>query len=105
MVTIERMPEARAFGVRNWTMQGREEAEAVASTYGDLRVTLVFEVGRRLFTLDEVRALAPGQVFDLGRDETVPVDILANGARLGRGEIVKVGASLAVRVIELHGHG
>ncbi len=103
--TLEQpLQPAGAFGSEEWTMQSGHESDPVAATFGDLRVTLVFEVGRRLATLDEVRALAPGQVLDLGRDEAAPVDILANGARLGRGEIVKVGDALAVRITVLHGH-
>ncbi len=93
-----------AGGSEEWTMQSGQEGDPIGETFGELRVTLVFEVGRRLATLNEVRALAPGQVLHLGRDETAPVDILANGARLGRGEIVKVGDALAVRITGLHGH-
>lgn len=101
---IEAPRPAGAFGSEGWTMQDGQEGGPVAATFGDLRVTLVFELGRRLATLDEVRGLTAGQVFGLGRDESAPVDILANGARLGRGEIVKVGDMLAVRITGLHGH-
>lgn len=100
----EALRPAGSFGSGEWTMQGEQDGDPVGATFGDLRVTLVFEVGRRLATLDEVRGLAPGQVLDLGRDDTAPVDILANGARLGRGEIVRVGDALAVRITGLHGH-
>lgn len=105
MATLdELLRPAGAFGSGEWTMQGGQDGDPVSATFGDLRVTLVFELGRRLATLDEVRGLAPGQVLHLGRDESSPVDILANGTRLGRGEIVKVGDALAVRIIGLHGH-
>ncbi len=104
-VTLEQpLQPAGAFEAGEWTMQDEQECASVEATFGDLRVTLVFELGRRLATLDEVRGLAPGQVLGLGRDEAAPVDILANGARLGRGEIVKIGDALAVRIIGLHGH-
>lgn len=104
MATLTEPPRAAgAFTAEGWTMQGGQEGDPVDATFGDLRVTLVFELGRRLATLAEVRELAAGQVLDLGRDDTSPVDILANGARLGRGEIVRVGDALAVRITGLHG--
>ena len=103
VVTLTEAPRlAGPFDLGGWTMQDQQEGDPVAATFGDLRITLVFELGRRLVTLEEVRGMVQGQVINLGRDEASPVDILANGARLGRGEIIKVGDALAVRVTGLN---
>lgn len=66
----------------------------------DVEVTLVFECGRWPITLGALRTLGEGHVFELGRPIDGPVDILANGRRIGRGDIVRVGDALGVR---LHG--
>jgi type III secretion protein Q len=73
-------------------------------TLDDLEVTLVFEIGRRLIDVAELRSIAPGYVFPMIHDASAPVDILANGRRIGRGEIVRIGETLGVRVARLFGH-
>ena len=73
-------------------------------TLDDLEVTLVFEIGRRFVDLAELRSIAPGYVFPMTQDASAPVDILATGRRKGRGEIVRIGETLGVRVTRLFGH-
>lgn len=72
---------------------------------GDLEIQLTFELGRQTVELEQLRTIAPGYVFALGRSRDDPVDIVANGRRIGRGEIVRVGDSLGVRLIRLFDHG
>jgi type III secretion protein Q len=72
---------------------------------GDLEVQLTFELGRQTVELEQLRTIAPGYVFALGRSPDDPVDIVANGRRIGRGEIVRVGDGLGVRLIRLFDHG
>ncbi|GBU17806.1 MULTISPECIES: type III secretion system cytoplasmic ring protein SctQ [Methylobacterium] len=68
-----------------------------------LGVSLSFELGRRSLPLSEIRALGAGHVFDLGLDPDQPVDLVANGTRIGRGEIVEIGERVGVRVTRLFG--
>lgn len=76
-----------------------EEAD-VAS----LPVKLVFEVGRKDVSLDELRGFGVGAPIPLDRPATTAVDILANGRRIGAGEIVLIGEQLGVRITRLNGH-
>lgn len=65
-------------------------------------IRLAFEIGRAEMSLAELGAIDEGHVFPLGRDPlSGPVDILANGRRIGQGELVEVGGTLAVRVLSL----
>jgi type III secretion protein Q len=64
-------------------------------------VTLVFEIGRLRLPLGELRTLAPGFSFDLGRDLRAPVDILVGGRKIGTGELVQIDERLGVRVSKL----
>lgn len=66
-------------------------------------IDLAFEVGRTTVELTELRSLAPGYVFALGRDPKTSVDVMANGRRIGRGEIVSIGDTLGVRIVRLTG--
>lgn len=67
----------------------------------DIEVTLLFEIGRLVMPLGELRALAPGHVFDLGRDPRGAVEILTGGKRIGQGEVVQVGDAVGVRVLRI----
>ncbi|WP_173643927.1 MULTISPECIES: type III secretion system cytoplasmic ring protein SctQ [Bradyrhizobium] len=63
-----------------------------------LEITLVFECGRWPLPLGTLRTINEGHVFELGRPLDGPVDILANGQRIGRGDLVRIGEKLAVRL-------
>lgn len=65
-----------------------------------IEVSLSFEFGRWPISLGEMKNLANGYVFDLARPVDGPIDIMANGKLLGRGEIVQIGDKLGVRLIE-----
>ena len=70
----------------------------------DLPVRLVFELGRVELSLGELQRLAPGALVPLGRPLEEPLDIMANGRRLGRGTLVQIGDSLGVRIVSLAGN-
>lgn len=76
-----------------------------AALVDEVEIGLRFEIGRDTIAVGELRAIGPGYVFALGRDPKSAIDILANGRRIGRGEIVRVGDTLGVRVSRLSGAG
>ncbi|WP_343716277.1 type III secretion system cytoplasmic ring protein SctQ [Inquilinus sp.] len=80
-----------------------DAATPPAERLDELPVTLVFELGRSELPLAAVQGLAPGAVIPLGRDPGEAVDIVANGRRIGRGEIVRIENELGVRVVRLFG--
>ena len=83
--------------------EGGAAALEEASIAG-LPVRLVFELGRREVTLDELRDMAIGTPISLEKPATSVVDILANGRRIGAGEMVLIGDQLGVRITRLNGH-
>ena len=74
------------------------------SDLDDLPVRLVFEAGRVELSLGELQRLAPGALVPLGRPLDEPLDIMANGRRLGRGTLVRIGESLGVRIVSIAGN-
>lgn len=70
------------------------------ATLEDLPIALAFEVGRKTMPLGDVRQLTAGAVVQLDATGQC-VDILANGKRVGQGEMVRIGESLGVRVIRM----
>lgn len=64
----------------------------------DIEVSLVFECGRWPITLGALSSIGEGHVFELRRPVDGPVDILANGRRIGSGDIVRIGDELGIRL-------
>jgi type III secretion system YscQ/HrcQ family protein len=91
-----------------WSMGNPTEFSGPAGLHDpdldDLPVRLVFEVGRVELSLGELQRLAPGALVPLGRPLEEPLDIMANGRRLGRGALVQIGESLGVRIVSIVGN-
>lgn len=75
-----------------------------AAKLEDLPVRLTFEVGRAEMPFCEVRELREGIVLPVAADVEGPVDIVANGRRIGRGALLRVGSGLGVRIVQLVPH-
>lgn len=67
----------------------------------DVNVTVSVELGRVTMSIGELLQLGEGAVVELTRSVHEPVDIVAQGVRLARGEVVVVGDRYAVRVTEI----
>ncbi|WP_445222327.1 type III secretion system cytoplasmic ring protein SctQ [Bradyrhizobium sp. Pa8] len=79
------------------TQPGSQQPPSEADL-NDIEISLVFECGRWPITLGALRSIGEGHVFELGRPIDGPVDILANGVRIGRGDIVRIGDELGIRL-------
>lgn len=75
-------------------------AEAAVSL-DELPVHLHFDLGQRSLCLAEVTALQVGQVLELARPLSQAVSIRANGALIGRGELLQIGGRIAVGITAL----
>lgn len=64
-------------------------------------VTLSFDLGELTLPLAELRQLVAGQSFDLGRPLAGAVQVRANGALLGLGELVEIDGRLGVALTQL----
>ena len=67
----------------------------------DVSMRVTVELGRSTMTVEEILALGPGSVVELNKLAGEPVDILANGWLIARGEVVVVDENFGVRVIEI----
>ena len=66
-----------------------------------LEVPVTFELDRRLMSIAEIAALAPGYTFTLAKDPTGPVTIRVNGICMGTGRLVDLGGTLGVQLVSL----
>jgi len=67
----------------------------------DVAVSLVVEIGRVDVSAADVVALRPGQVIELGRAPGDTVDLVVDGKRIGKGELVEIEGELGVRILSL----
>jgi flagellar motor switch protein FliN/FliY len=67
----------------------------------DVPVELAVEVGRTTMTIRETLAIAPGSIISLDRMAGEPVDLLVNGRRIARGEVVAVDEEFGLRITEV----
>lgn len=86
-----------------WIMDEPQSASGRPDDTGleDLPVTVVFELARMTMPLHEVSRLAAGSIVPLPELSDPTVDLVANGKRIGRGEIVKVGDGMGVRIVRI----
>jgi flagellar motor switch protein FliN/FliY len=67
----------------------------------DVSVTLALEVGRAKMSVRDLLQLAPGAVVELDRVAGEPLDVLVNGVRIARGEVVVVNDKFGIRLTEV----
>ncbi|WP_437187505.1 flagellar motor switch protein FliN [Planctomicrobium sp. SH668] len=67
----------------------------------DVNMTISVELGRVTMPIGDLLQLAEGSVVQLERAVSQPVDIIAQGVRLARGEVVVVEDRYAVRITEI----
>ncbi len=71
------------------------------SRFMDVTVQVSVELGRVVLPMGELIQLGEGSVLELERQIGDPVDLLAQGVRFARGEVVVVDDSYAVRITEV----
>ena len=67
----------------------------------DVALQVSVELGRARLTIGDILALRAGSVIELDKLAGEPVDILVNGTRIARGEVVVVDEKFGVRVLEV----
>jgi type III secretion protein Q len=80
------------------------QAATGESGLDQLPVQLTCEVARLDMPLGELRALAPGHILPLATQPGEEIDLRINGQRVGRGELVRLGDGLAVRILRWPSH-
>lgn len=78
------------------------DEEAPALTPADkIPLTIVVEIGRLKMALSQLRDLQPGKLLDIDVKPEDGVNLTINGACVGRGELLRIGETLGVRILEL----
>jgi flagellar motor switch/type III secretory pathway protein FliN len=81
--------------------QQNQKQVLAAPVLDGLHIDLVFEVGRRKITLQELRKIKPGFIFDLAAPLDRSISVVANGRTVGKGTLVQIDQRLGVRLLEI----
>ncbi len=78
-----------------------EPVEEEIVSLGQVPFSLVIEAGRIRMPLQKLMALQPGNILELNVHPETGVDLVVNGKRIGKGELLLLGEALGVRVLDL----
>ena len=67
----------------------------------DMEVDAALQFGAAEMSLREVMALGPGDVVELDRHVSAPVDLIVSDRVVARGEVVVVQGNFALRITEV----
>lgn len=67
----------------------------------DVNVTVSAELGRAVLPIGDLLKLGAGSVVELDRQLSEPVDLIAQGVLIARGEVVVVDDCFAIRIKEI----
>lgn len=67
---------------------------------GNLPLTIVIEIGRLQISVRKLLELQPGEILELDADAHDAVDLCVNGTVIGKGELLKIGEALGVRILD-----
>lgn len=67
----------------------------------DINVSLIVEIGQVKMTMDKLLSLEPGNMLDLNIRPEDGVNLVVNGKTIGKGELIRIGDSIGVRILDL----
>jgi len=73
----------------------------VALSVEEIPMPVVIEVGRIQMTVKKLLELQPGNMLELDIHPESSVDMVVNGKRIARGELLRIGDVLGIRILEL----
>lgn len=66
----------------------------------EIPLTVVIEIGRMQISVQKLLELEPGNLLDLDIHPENGIDLVVNGNVIGKGELLKIGDSLGVRILD-----
>jgi flagellar motor switch protein FliN/FliY len=67
----------------------------------DIQLDATLQFGSREMTLREIMAIGPGEVVELDRHISEPVDLIVGDRVVARGEVVVANGNFALRITEI----
>lgn len=68
----------------------------------DIPLPIIVEIGRIQMSIKKLLDLQPGNMLDLNISAESSVDLIVHDKKIARGELLKIGESLGVRILEIY---
>ena len=95
-------PTAHAAQPTSATLKPIEkEAGGKPPSVEDIPLQIVIEVGRLQMSVKKLMELQPGNMLELDIHPESGVDLVVNGRRIAKGELLRIGEALGVRILEI----
>lgn len=78
-----------------------ETTEIPIAKLENMPITIIVEAARFKITLDKLMSIQPGNLLDLKVHPEKSVNLIVNGQKIGSGELVNLGDTLGVRILEI----
>jgi flagellar motor switch protein FliN len=78
-----------------------QPAEESSGSIKDVPLNVCVELARLRITLDHLMHLNPGNMLELPIHPDQGVSLTVNGKKVGRAELIYVGETLGIRILEL----
>ncbi|NGX52416.1 MAG: hypothetical protein KR126chlam5_00714 [Candidatus Anoxychlamydiales bacterium] len=91
----EKKPEAEEI------VEVEEKTELQISQIENMPITIIVEAARFKITLDKLMSMQPGNLLDLSVHPEKAVNLVVNGEQIAKGELVSLGDTLGVRILEM----
>lgn len=96
-------PQTHAFSPLPAAATIENSAGVPLSVIGDIELDVTLELGRADLMIEDLLALREGSVVTLDRAAGEPIDLLANGKLIARGEVIVIDDKFCVRICEVIG--
>lgn len=78
-----------------------DEEKLSAISPNDIPLSIILEVGRLKMSMQTLMDLQPGNTIELDIRPESGIDLVVNGSRVAKGELLQVGENLGIRILEL----
>lgn len=99
----EEIGEAKSAKSANGTASPSAVQEAKPINANEIPLDIVVEVGRFKITVQKLSELKPGDILDLNFRPEEGVNLIANGHFIAKGELLKIGDLIGVRILDIAG--
>lgn len=78
-----------------------EKASAASMNFEEIPLSIVVEVGRLQMSIKKLTELQPGNLLELDIRPEDGVDLVVSGKRIAKGELLRIGDVLGVRILDI----
>ena len=83
------------------TAEGKHPVSAPLMKAEEIPLSIVVEVGRLRMSVQKLTELQPGNLLELNARPEDGVDLVVSGRRIAKGELLKIGDILGVRILDI----